>query len=91
MFMVVCASTEADYPNNAIGDVCKAHTVSFPSPITLLAKYLDPVCLSWGSGGWTVERGSTVGCLSLSCRRFSSGLPSLHFHVNRLQGNQGIT
>jgi len=33
---------------------------------------------------WEVERGSTPGCLSLSCRRLASGLPSLHFLVNRL-------
>ncbi len=31
VYVVVYASTEADYPNNAIDDVYKAHTESSPS------------------------------------------------------------
>lgn len=53
--VVSCATTEADYPHNAIGDISKAH-VSFPSNYFNArpeAVFLESFLL-----GETVEQGS---------------------------------
>lgn len=60
-----------------------------PSPAGQISRRtVSGVFSCWGG---TVERGNTVGCLSLSCRRLASGLPSLHFLVNRLHSNRSTT
>lgn len=53
--MVACATTEADYPNNAIRDISKAH-VSFPS--NHFNTHPEAVFLESFLLGETVEQGS---------------------------------
>lgn len=76
--------TEADYPDNAIGDVYKGNTVCFLSTNPagqIFRQSVSEVFLFWGRGG-TVESKSTAGRLSLSCRY--SMLPLVIHHFSSL-------